>query len=332
MKEVKEPAPPQAIPLCIHCGAEIGTSITRCPQCGQPPLASDVLRAQDRQLRANLARASAPVATLVSSAPSSAVDSSHLPPVLAPDVTQFYLPPARPATGPLRYQPRLLGFAEVVFIIDRQLGKEHKLQVRLVAPPPDPGHPVRWEQAQSAGERLEDGPRPGSSWEKVPTSADTGRKLKALQKAFADWLYSTCKLTLWQNRKLKLVSEPGEARDAFQERCRKAAQAEAQRATDLERARFGPKFEALGMKLPQTPTASGSIFSLGWLQSLLPSTSAASPREEEKQRKLKGDFEGKLAEIREKWKRIGEEAMPLEVKLRKVDILVTHFGLAWVPA
>jgi hypothetical protein len=48
-------------------------------------------------------------------------------------------------------------------------------------------------------------------------------------------------------------------------------------------------------------------------------------------RKLTTDYEAKRAEIMEKWKRVGEEAGPIQVKPRKVDVRVTHFGIAWVP-
>ena len=57
-----------------------------------------------------------------------------------------------------------------------------------------------------------------------------------------------------------------------------------------------------------------------------------SSRQEEKQRKLKADYQAKQAEIREKWRRVGDEATPIQVKPRKADVRVTHFGLAWVPA
>ena len=37
------------------------------------------------------------------------------------------------------------------------------------------------------------------------------------------------------------------------------------------------------------------------------------------------------AEIEVKWKRVGEEATAIQVKPRKADVHVTHFGLAWAP-
>ena len=57
---------------------------------------------------------------------------------------------------------------------------------------------------------------------------DTGRKLKALEKAFADHLYATHKLPLWENRTLGLLSRPGESEADFRKCCDAAARQEAQ--------------------------------------------------------------------------------------------------------
>ncbi len=66
--------------------------------------------------------------------------------------------------------------------------------------------------------------------------------------------------------------------------------------------------------------------------SAYPSKSApASDSDDPKVRKLTTDYQVKKAEIREKWKQIGDEAKPIQVKPRKVDVRVTHFGIAWVP-
>jgi len=47
--------------------------------------------------------------------------------------------------------------------------------------------------------------------------------------------------------------------------------------------------------------------------------------------KLQADYQAKQDEIKEHYRRLGEEATPVQVKLRKGDIRVTHFGLAWAP-
>jgi hypothetical protein len=73
---------------------------------------------------------------------------------------------------------------------------------------------------------------------------------------------------------------------------------------------------------------------LDWILGRGTSSKKALPadKHEEKVRKLEADSQSKRNEVAEKWKRIGEEATPIQVKPRKVDIRVTLFGLAWVPA
>ncbi len=318
-----------AIPLCTHCHAELGPEVTdTCPSCGKRPWANAQFRRQEQAFREGL-RATAPPAA--SATP--AVD--RLPPVLPAEVTQFYLPVRGESSGELVYQPRVLGAAEVTFVVDKRKGVEHTQTLRLLAQPAVAGHPVEWERAEAAPAELATGPTPGARWAGVPDTLDTGRKLKALEKAFADWLYSTQKLGLFRNRILGLVSDPGESLADFRGRCRLGAQARAEEALKMEKVKFAPKFEALGMDLPEEPVKK-SVGFWSWLTASVtpvarkPSGPAAS-RQEEKQRKLAGDYQSKKNEICEKWKNAGEEVTPVEVKPRKTDVRVTHFGLAWAP-
>jgi len=332
VKRKNESAAPMAIPLCTHCHQELGPDVgDRCPHCGQPPWANAQFRKQDKEYREKLRRAS-PVSSATS------MDASSRPPVLPPDVTQFYLPAARPtAGGAVMYQARILGIGEIAFIVDKRKGREHTETIRLLAQPAASGHPLDWDHAEPVGESLATTPLPGAHWDGVPDSLDTGRKFKGLEKAFGEYLYSTKKLSLFQNRELELVSEPGETLEAFQARCRQAAAEEAAQALAMQKAKFTPRFEAMGMAVPEDAHGadqSGNSF-LGWLFSaVLPSQKDEGPpatRQEEKERKLKADYQAKQAEIHEKWKRVGEEHTSIQVKPRKADVRVTHFGLAWMP-
>ena len=331
VKQQSASAAPLAIPLCTHCHQELGPDVgDRCPHCGQPPWANAQFRQQDKAYRESLRRA-APV----SSAPLSSDGASSRPPVLPPDVTQFYLPPSRqaPAGAAVVYQPRVLGIGEIAFVVDKRKGKEHSETIRLLARPASSGHPLDWDHAESAGEPLATAPLPGAQWDSVPDTLDTGRKFKSLEKAFGEYLYSTRKLSLFQNRTLELVSDPGEGLEAFRDRCRRAAADEAAQALAMEKAKFTPRFQALDMDVPNDPRGadqSGNSL-LGWLFSAVrPFTKDEEPKDP-KQRKLTADYRAKQAEIHEKWKRVGEEYTPIQVKPRKVDVRVTHFGLAWLP-
>jgi hypothetical protein len=329
-KHPEEAAAVMAIPLCTHCHAELGPEVTdTCPSCGKRPWANAQFRRQEQAFREGLRGASSP------STPSPSSSLGHLPPVLPADVTQFYLAPRGAARGEMEYRPRVLGAAEVTFVIDKRKGVQHTHTVRLLALPAEAGHPVDWDHAESASESLASGPAPQARWAGVPSALDTGRKLKALEKAFADWVYGMQKLSLFENRTLGLISAPGETATAFRDRCRGAAVQQAEKALEMEKVKFTPKFEALGMKLPEEPVQRHAGF-WSWLTASVTPVSKApsgppSSRLEEKQRKLTADYQSKKNEICEKWKRIGEEAVPIDVKPRKADVRVTHFGLAWAP-
>jgi hypothetical protein len=340
-------APPMAIPLCTWCHAELTESVgASCPSCGKMPWANAAFRNQDKAFREQLARAAGGPPSVPSTTSSSG--SAH-PPVLPPDINQFYLPITTRQTGmELEYRPMVLGFAEVTFVVDKRKGKEHVQPIHLLAEPVAIGHPLAWDKAVPVGERLEGSPSATGRWASVSDALDTGKKLKTLEKAFCEHLYSTLKLSLFENRALELISEVGESREAFQQRCRLAAQAEYKQALEMEQAKFRPKFEALDAVLPDVspfapqpaaPAPSGGGSWLGWLNpfgSSTPATSStplpgANNPDNPKVRKLTADYEAKKAELQKKWTRIGDEADPIQVKPRKTDVRVTHFGIGWVP-
>ena len=160
-----------------------------------------------------------------------------------------------------------------------------------------------WEKAIAIGIEPAARPEAHARWAAVPESMDTGRKLKALEKAFGDHVYSTQKMALFENRDLELTSTPGETLDAFRRRCKEAADEKSKEAKEMETVKFTPKIEA--------------------------AEQSTSKNREDRIAKLKADLQAKKDELTEKYRRIAEEATPIQVKPRKVDIRVTHFGLAW---
>jgi hypothetical protein len=317
--------------LCPHCQAELLPGVAdRCPSCGKNPWVRPVggTAAPVATLVTGAAGApmAVPVAAVVAPGAPAAVPLappapggplSAQPPVLPHDVTQFYLPPARRGR-PVAYRPGVLAFAEVVFVLDKRTGAEFRTYVRRLAEAPPPGHPADWHRALTLSVEPAEQPEPDARWGSVPESLDTARKLKTLEKGFADFIYSVEKLPLFENRTLELVSAPGEKEERFRGRCKKAAEEHARQALEMERIKFTPKFEALGVKVPD-------------LSRPRKPAGPSQDKQEEKVRKLEADYRSRCDEVREKWKRVGEEATPIQVKPRKVDIHVTHFGLAWVP-
>jgi hypothetical protein len=191
---------------------------------------------------------------------------------------------------------------------------------------------------------LADAPEAGARWAAVPESLNSAKKLKALEKSFADFLYNSARLTLLENSKLGLVGNPGEDVLAFRERCRSAARHEAEKALAAEKIRYQPRFEALGASLPGE--ASGPQRGITSLLDLVnpwkffqnaPSETQAAKgaergtRQQDAVRKLEAEWHAKQAGTWEKWKQVGEEYAEVPLTPRRADVRVTHFGLAWAP-
>ena len=136
-----------AILVCALCGADLGPDVTdHCPKCGKYPWLVPQSRLQDKAFRQSLPRAvAAPVAS------EAAPIADRLAPVLPGNVQQFYLPAQRPQPkdAQLEYRPLVLGFANVVFILDKHKGTEHSEAVRLLAPAAASGHPTAWQTAEA---------------------------------------------------------------------------------------------------------------------------------------------------------------------------------------
>jgi hypothetical protein len=320
--------PAVAIPLCVKCHADLPPGTGPCPTCGAARQLSPG-RIEDRAFKESLQQ---PVA-----APALMTASSKRP-ELPTDVRQVFLPrrSVNPSSSDFLYQPRLLGCAEVSFV-DRRRGLEHKRTYCLVAEPPPAGQLLNWVTAEAV--QPLDAPEPGASWDVVPESANSAKKLKALEKSFAEYLYGNARLRLFENKKLGLVSAPQEDVQTFQNRCREAAQAEAEKAHEAERVKYLPRFNALGVPLPAfSPVKSeekrGSI--LGWM--LLSPFKVGAPvvnntlaAPSKKQLDLEAEYKGKVGAIYEKWRQIGEDHGEVLLTPRKVDVSVTLFGLAWTP-
>jgi hypothetical protein len=252
-----------------------------------------------------------------------------------------YLPlasPVRPGGYELVYQPHLLAIAEVVFV-DRKKGVDARREVRRLVTPPGPGQPVAWHAARPYAGTLAAGPDPDARHADVPESVDSARKVKALEKGFADFVYDTERLTLYTNRTLDLTSRPGEEMAAFRERCQRAAREQADEALAKEREKFGPRFARFGAAVPEeskAQQASGSLLDpLGWLYTLAvppaKPTVRLTAKQQEQLRNLEEDWKQKRKDLADKWRQAGEEFAEVTVNPRRADVRVTHFGIAWAP-
>jgi hypothetical protein len=296
--------------------------------------AADEHRQADQEFRAALRPKPAPAG----------VPLSHVPPGLPADLPQFYLPVvADPPTtnAPLLYQPRLLAFAEVVFA-DKRRGLEYRRDYRLLAAPPAPV----WAGAESVASDLAAGPQPDATWADVPDDWNTPRKLKAVQKGFAEFLYTNARMVLMENKPLGLLSGPGEDADRFRQRCRAAAEGRAESAAAAVRAKYQPRFAKLQAELPPLPPPLEEQGS--WLGRMMRSVLGTSEtivlgrpmtatqtrkaqQQHERLRQLEAEWKVQELKVREDSRRKGEGIADVLIAPRKSDVQVTRFGLAWVP-
>ena len=155
-------------------------------------------------------------------------------PVMPPGLTQFF---ARPTAGDrptsptggrvaMVYEARLLGVAEVLFA-SRKPKLEYRYTYRLVAEAPDDLNPTPWTDALALTAKLEtdadDAAPMKSLWAQVPQALNMPKKLKELEKGFADFLVENAARSVLGNAPLGLVLAPEEDEENFRQRCRDEA-------------------------------------------------------------------------------------------------------------
>jgi hypothetical protein len=296
-----------------------------CPACGEPVRGAVAANPEDNAFKSELHsdRAHDPQRLSLSTGA----------PALPSEISQYYLPVTverPPAATGLLYQPRLYAGAEVNFV-DKKKGKVHVRVYRWLTRPAKDGEAVRW----ATGERVGDlpssgGAEAGAHWIEVPEALDKARKLKPLEKAFADHLYNNARLVLFENAKLGLVSAPGEDVLAFRGRCRNAAAEEAAREIAAERANYEPKFAELGVPMPEGHVREEESL-LDYLNPLNLFRAAPRAATRDKVQKLHSQWLSKQADIVDRWKKRGEEYSETTLSPRRPDVRVTQFGLAWAP-
>jgi hypothetical protein len=320
------------------------------PGAAAPPAA----RAPEQAFKEALRRSAPPGPEALTDAPPPSlpawVSGVYLP-VHAPAARAVAQPLPTPPRGPapaarpvaslrLVYRPRLLTEADVLFV-DRKRALEVRRNYRLLTELPATGQPLDWSAAEPAPEGLTESPEPGARWAALPDPAEAAKRLRGWQKEFDEFLYRSAKLSLFENRDLKLISAPGEDAASFHERCRAAAHAAAETELAKARTEFKPRFDRLGVPMPEEPEAGRHGSALSGLLSLFrtgptvvtlgPATKKGKPTAADAARTLQEEWQAKRAEIVDRWRRVGEAYEELRLTPRRVDVQVTRLTLAWAP-
>jgi len=130
------------------------------------------------------------------------------------------------ASNPLyHYQPVLLGQATVYFA-NRTYNVDTQTKISVQIPKLEGRGLVRWDDYLSDpidSSALDSAPLPNASFGDLVYPLDDEQNIAALSKDFVEWVYRSQTLKLFSNDTLKLVSQPGESKEAFEARCTAAS-------------------------------------------------------------------------------------------------------------
>jgi len=289
---------------------------------------------------------------------SSGMEASTAP-ILNAGVTQYYLKavplaghPGQAAPSKLVYQPYLMGVGEVS-LTNARAGVVLDRTYRLLTEAPAAGMATSWNDSQAFADGFVTAPDAGDAvWLDLPKGLNDVKRLKDLNKEFADYLYSNANETVYNNKSLSLTSEQGESHEQFIERCKATAQKEAeQEAGDMFRrkAEKEAKTKTSAAEMAQAQQdynmlAQQGTSLIGQLFNWNKSNQQEAQKAEAGRRyyAAKGEFDAaqkelneltqQVAEITEKWKsKAFEELKEIKLAAKKSDVKVTQFGIAWVP-
>lgn len=176
---------------------------------------------------------------------SKAAAAAETPPVLPPDVPQYFVPLQSP--GEAVYQPRLLAAAQVQFS-DAKAGIDEVREVLVTVPLTDAAVAVNWDETrilEIPAADLGKEPEPGAKFAEAPASAAKAKNYAAWQKGFATWVYQTQKIEVYKSASLGEISKPGESEAQFRVRIQQRAREERDKAVEKLRQKFAPKLAAL---------------------------------------------------------------------------------------
>lgn len=173
--------------------------------------------------------------------------AAEAPPVLPPEIEQTFVPLRGVATGPVAYEPVVLGIGEFR-VEEKKSGVRAAETLVAVAPLADGPLVVDWERARTidvAPDDLRADPDGPARFADVPAAALEKASWRQWTKAFEEWIYRTRTVSIWKSPSLGIVSEPGEDERDFRIRLRqKARERRDEEKLALER-KYGSRIERL---------------------------------------------------------------------------------------
>lgn len=172
------------------------------------------------------------------------------PPVLPPEVSQYFIPIRSEGTKGSRlvYHPMVIGAAAVRF---SNKTIETTQDLTLLAPISAGVVGVNWDQAASADFDISDLEQVGQEnvqFAELPATGGKAKSYDTWRKDFANWLYRNQKLELLKSPSLRQVSTPGESERDFRVRLQQSAREQRDQAVERLRQKYATKIAALEEK------------------------------------------------------------------------------------
>jgi Predicted ATPase len=170
-------------------------------------------------------------------------------PVLPPDISQVFVPPARGAgSAPFLYRPMLLASGNGSYA-NARLKVDENLPFITLWPFVDGPVPVDWEQGidlPMGHSELEKAPRGETAdFEDPPACLTSGKEMTRFGREALKWFVRTRRYELFESPSLKMVSTPGETEGDFRVRLQLAAREARDAAVEKLRAKYAKRIETL---------------------------------------------------------------------------------------
>jgi len=270
----------------------------------------------------------------------------------------------------LLYRPVLLAQAEVRFVKPKYELDTDVLKAALVEEPAPQGR-IPWQEYEvdPLDERaLDRGPISGARFAALDTPLNDAQLLREMEADLQDWLYRDCQVVIQANEKLGVYAGADVDETEFRRMCEKASKTPRQTELDKVRAQYERKIETLedrlrregqelkrdeaelaGRRREEIGKAAETLIGLigGRKRSLSSSLSKRRMTQQarldveeseetikqlqEQIQDLKQEQQDAERAVEDQWDEIVAKGDEIKVTPYKKDILVTLFGVAWMP-
>jgi len=184
-----------------------------------------------------------------SHAGASSSDGATHPPVLPPDIRQYFLPVRGegPQGSRVVYEPRLFGSGTVHFL-DTKKKIDETRELSVLVPITNSAVPLDWDQVAFSdipADDLDSHPVESATFTDLPAPANQPKNYKEWEKTFADWVYRNHTLDIWKSPSLETTSRAGESERDFRVRLQQLAHESRDAETEKLRKKYAPKLAAL---------------------------------------------------------------------------------------